>query len=110
MITNIWQNMSVVCREPDHTDKLELTLKKGIMQYYCERCGNFADSNSFERFIKQISAFMEEQELNDIKQDMTGWKWTDNTAKIRYEVIEHTGDKLLISIDNRKVPRPLKSK
>ena len=95
--------MSVFCPRCQKEEPLELIIYKGIMQYRCA-CGNFADSNSYERFINHLSIYMEECEMNDVKENMTGWGWTDNTAKIRYTVISHDENKMSIQIDNRKVP------
>lgn len=97
----------------DHDELTELEVENGMYQlfYACPRykrqnraenekaCNNRISIDDYEGMIKHISDLLEEAELNGTSLNLTNYTW--KKKGITFKVIEHTKDKIAITMLNK---------
>lgn len=112
MIKNIWKTVKVYCGS-DHDELTELEVEQGMYQlfYACPRykrenrgdneraCNNRISIDDYEGMIKHVSDLLEEAELNGSMLNLTNYTW--KRKGITFKIIEHTKDKIAITMLNK---------
>lgn len=114
MITGSWDDITLVCGNT-HDEPVNMGRQEGASSlfYACPKYhrenrseGERACNNrlSIDDFLKALASLHEkiiEAELQDERLQLTNYEWKDRKGT-RYKVLEHEGNKLTISVYNKK--------
>ncbi len=112
MIKNLWKDIELVCGNHSEPNiKLEPKIAESLF-YSCPKyydfnrnpgeriCANRISGIDYERMVSHISSKLEEAALNYEHVWLQGYTFT--IKQIDFKVIEHTDNKIIVSVINRK--------
>lgn len=114
MITGSWGDITLFCGNT-HEQPVEMVLQEGpaSLFYACPKyhsenrsegeraCNNRLSIDDFFKALEALYGKIIEAELQDERLQLTNYEWKDRKGT-RYKVLKQGGDKLTISVYNKK--------
>lgn len=115
MIKNFWNNVILLCGNPNHTEEISMSIVNGThsLFYACPKyseenrnnneraCPNRINLIDYEAMLNHISEMVEQAILDNTTINLTSHKWTKKG--ITFEVISFSEDKIVVTVlDSRK--------
>lgn len=117
IITGTWDNVKLVCCQR-HKEPVPMVIQDGPSSpfYACPKyhpenreegefaCNNRLSVQDFSKMLEHLHQIIIASEMRDEKVNLTHYEWKDRKG-IEYKVLSHTGDKLVISVYNKRAMR-----